>query len=163
MIPENNIANIKPTKLTTFMKMAEAASEQSHDAETKVGGVLVKKDFNSVIMTGYNGFAYGAEDELLPNTRPDKYDFIIHSEQNILMQCARQGISTDNCYLVCTLTPCSVCLRLLRQAGVTTVYAKEKYKDFDSLLNRRDIEVTYEITPEGYYKIEYSPRRNKSI
>ena len=58
---------IRPSKLATYMAMADVAARRSHDAETQVGSVLVKADSGAVIATGCNGFVRGAPDRLLPN------------------------------------------------------------------------------------------------
>lgn len=131
------------------MAMAETAASRSHDAETKVGSVLVKADTGAIIATGCNGFVRGADDAALPSTRPEKYDYIVHSEMNLIANCARHGISTENCFVVCTLTPCKVCMRMLWQCGISRVVAKSKYRDFDDILAMRDIAV--DLTPENEY------------
>jgi dCMP deaminase len=138
------------------MAMAEAAAERSHDAETKVGAVLVKNDTGAVVATGYNGFVRGAPDEELPNTRPEKYPYMQHAERNIVANCARHGISMDNCKLVCTLSPCIDCMRLLWQCGVTHIVIKDVYRDMDNILNMKDITViTREDPSDGYLHLIY--------
>ena len=135
--------------------MAEIAALGSHDAETQVGSVLVNLQTNTVISTGFNGFVSGAPDDDLPDTRPDKYEYIQHSEQNLITHCALLGISTRNCMVVCTHSPCKNCMRLLWQAGIKTVIAKNLYKDFEEITNMKDLSVSSEITEEGYYKLIY--------
>lgn len=134
--------------------MADVAASRSHDSETKVGSVLVKSDTGAIIATGCNGFVRGASDVLLPSTRPDKYDYIVHSEMNLIANCARHGISTENCFVVCTLTPCKICMRLLWQCGINRVIAKAKYRDFDNILAMRDIAVS-STDSDGYIDLRY--------
>jgi dCMP deaminase len=140
---------MKPSKIETYMMMAEAASQRSHDSETKVGSVLIKESTGAILATGCNGFVRGADDDSLPSTRPDKYDYIVHSEMNLIANCARHGISMENCFVVCTMTPCKVCMRLLWQSGVTRVVAKTRYRDFDDILAMRDLKI--DIRNEGQY------------
>jgi dCMP deaminase len=146
----------RPSKLATHMATAEAIAERSHDAETQVGAVLVKMDTETVIAQCYNGFVRGAPDEELPNTRPDKYEYMCHAEQNLITHCARQGISMENTYVVCTHSPCKVCMRMLWNAGVKKVVVKQKYKDFHEILEMRDLKVV-EVgeTPEGFAELRY--------
>lgn len=139
------------------MNIAEVVAMRSHDAETKVGSVLVKESSGAVIATGCNGFVRAAPDNLLPNTRPEKYAVIIHSEQNLILNCAHHGVSMEGAFVVCTLTPCTACTRNLYQVGVTKVYAKAKYKDFDQILKMPDIKVTESLTQEGFVELLYSP------
>jgi dCMP deaminase len=140
------------------MDMASTASERSHDSETKVGAVLVHNDNGAVIATGFNGFVRQADDSELPTTRPGKYEFIVHSEENLIYNCARLGISMNNCTLVCTLSPCRKCMRALWQCGITTVIAKEKYRDFDEVLAMKDIGITEETMEEGFVRLTYVPK-----
>lgn len=142
-------------KLENYMKRAEVVSELSPDSETKVGAILVSKDSGAVMASGYNGFIRGANDGTLPTTRPAKYEHIVHAEQNLLANCARHGIRTDGSFVVCTLSPCKHCLRLLWQAGVDTIYFREFYKDFQC--NIDNIEIRMSILHVGdFFKIVLS-------
>ncbi len=149
---------MRPTKIKNYMDIAEAVSQRSHDAETKVGSLLVNNANGAIIATGFNGFARKVDDSKLPTTRPEKYRFIVHSEMNLIANCAKNGISMDNCTLYCTLTPCESCMRMLWQCGITDVIARERYRDFDKVLNMEDIGVLEETTPEGYVKLTYRPK-----
>lgn len=145
---------MRPSKTQFYMAMAETAASRSHDSETRVGSILVKADTGAIIATGCNGFVRGAGDELLPSTRPSKYDYIVHSEMNLIANCARHGISTENCFVVCTLTPCKVCMRMLWQCGINRVVAKAKYRDFDDILAMRDIAIS-STDADGYIDLRY--------
>jgi len=146
---------MRPSKFQTYMEVAEAVKKRSHDSETQVGAVLINNKSGAIIATGANGFVRGANDSILPTTRPDKYLYMIHAETNLICNCARHAISTDNCTLVCTMSPCVNCMRQLFQAGVTTVIAKELYKDFNDILAMKDLTVTVSSTPEGFWLLEY--------
>lgn len=149
---------MRPSKLSFYMAMAETAASRSHDLETKVGSVLVKTDTGAIIATGCNGFVRGADDEKLPGKRPDKYDYIVHSEMNLIANCARHGISTENCFVVCTMTPCKVCMRMLWQCGISRVVAKNKYRDFDSILTMGDLSMSIKEV-DGLIDLEYGGGR----
>ncbi len=137
------------------MELAETIAKRSHDAETKVGAVLINNTSGAIIATGYNGFVRGADDSLLPNTRPDKYEYILHAEQNLIANSARHGISMDNCSLVCTLSPCKLCMRLLLNCGITKVIAKDLYKDFNDILQMQDIKVEATKEADGFWHLTY--------
>jgi len=147
---------MRQSKYKNLMEIAEIVSKRSHDAETQVGAVLVSNKTGAILATGFNGFVRGAKDELLPNTRPDKYQYILHAEKNLILNCARHGISMDDCMLVCTHSPCSACLRDLFQVGITKVLIKEKYKDFEKLKEMKDIDVFAESTEEQYFLLTYT-------
>jgi dCMP deaminase len=146
---------VRQGKLENYMEQASVAAKRSPDAETQVGSVLVKNVSGAVVATGFNGFVRGAPDHVLPATRPEKYEFMMHSEENIIYNCCKEGISTNNCTLVCTLTPCVRCTRALWQCGITNIIAKQKYRGFDEILVLRDIKVIEETTAEGFIKLTY--------
>lgn len=146
---------IRESRLQNFMSLAEAIAQRSHDSETKVGSVLVKALNNTLVSTGYNGFIPGAPDHVLPTTRPEKYEYIQHSELNLISNCSKNGISTEGCYVVCTLSPCVNCTRLLVSAGIRKVVTKQLYKDFNQVMSMKDLNVSYRQDEYGYYHISY--------
>ena len=147
--------NTRPSKNQNFMNMAEIVALRSHDAETKVGSLLISNRTGAILGSGYNGFAHGVDDESLPNTRPDKYDYMIHSETNLLCNLAKHGVSTNDSTLYCTMSPCLNCMRMLYQSGITKVICKEKYRDFDKILAMKDLKIDEEMTPEGFFILKY--------
>lgn len=144
---------MRPSKEKYWMSIAEASSVRSQDAETKVGGILIKNDTGMVIATGHNGFVRGAPDDKLPVIRPEKYKFMVHAEENLIAHAARNGISVDNCTLIITLSPCQKCLRLMWQAGITQVICRDLYKDHT--IDLPDLDIIQEQTPDGFYRLTY--------
>jgi len=147
---------MRPSKLQIAMMTAKNIALLSHDSETKVGSILLDQNTMTIISTGYNGFVRKAPDDKLPTTRPDKYKYMMHSEENLLTNCLRNGISTNNCIVVCTLTPCSRCMRLLWQSGITKVICESKYRDFNDLLKMEDLSISESTSKEGFIVLEYS-------
>lgn len=147
---------MRPSKIKNYMDMAEIVAERSHDAETKVGAVLINNKSGAIMATGFNGFVRGAPDGVLPTTRPDKYEYILHAEQNMIANCARHGISMEDCSLICTMSPCKVCMRMLVNCGITRVVVKELYRDFQDILNMKDIGLSLKETQDGFHEITYS-------
>lgn len=152
----------RPSKLSNWMKQAEVVSERSHDAETKVGAILINNESGAVIAQGYNGFVRGANDLTLPRKRPEKYPYMVHAEQNLMANCARHGISMENTTLVITLSPCTVCMRLMWQAGITRVVCRDLYRDVSKILKMKDIHIDISKTKEGLYVLEYSVKAGKN-
>lgn len=126
-------------KLTKYFQVAQAFAEFSPDQETKVGSILINKKSGAVLSSGYNGFVRGADDDKLPTTRPDKYDYIVHSETNLIYNAARHGVTTSDCFVVCTLSPCCNCLRAMYQAGIDEIYYRDTYRDFHKNLQMGDL------------------------
>ena len=149
--------SFKYHKIAQFIKIAEAVSEQSPDEETKVGAVLVKNNTNAIVATGFNGYVRKAPDKILPTTRPEKYEYMIHSEANMIYNCARHGISMDDTTLICTHSPCSNCMRALWQCGVTRVACKELYTDHEQNKNLKDIGLAVRKYGQ-YYVLTFEPK-----
>lgn len=105
-----------------FISMAYISSLRSTDGRTRVGCVLVDQN-NTILTTAYNGFLRDIDDKILPNyTNPDKYKYILHSEENAISNCARTGKSTNGCKAYLTGPPCHRCYQLLYQAGCDIIY-----------------------------------------
>lgn len=143
----------RSSKEQYWMGIAEAVSMRSQDEETKVGAILVKNDTGMIVACGHNGFVRGAPDDILPTTRPEKYKYMVHAEENLLAHTSRNGISINNCTLIITLSPCQRCLRLMWQAGITEVICRDIYRDHT--IDLLDLNITQEITPEGYHRLKY--------
>lgn len=128
-------------KLEYYHERALVVSKLSPDTSTKVGAILIHSESGAVIAEGFNGFIRGAPDSELPVTRPEKYDYIIHAETNLLCNAVRHGISTNRCYVFCTISPCIKCMRMLYQAGINCVYVKGFYSDFEQGSSMKDLTV----------------------
>lgn len=150
---------MKNNKLALYIKRALVTAESSPDAETKVGAILISKSTGSVISEGYNGFVRGANDDALPKTRPAKYDYVIHAEQNLIYNAARNGVRTDACFLVSTHSPCVQCARALYQAGIDEVYFRNYYPGTDQIKNLGDLKLQYTTLGE-VTKIVISPNED---
>jgi len=148
---------MKLKKVENYYKQALAVAENSPDAETQVGAILINSKTGAVLGSGFNGFVRKANDANLPKTRPDKYPYMVHAETNMIYNCARHGISTDECFVFSTLSPCVNCCRALYQSGITTVIFKDKYRDFDTQAKMLDL--TWTLTPLGEFTVmELKPR-----
>jgi dCMP deaminase len=117
----------RPDWDTYFLDIAEAVSKRSHDADTHVGCVIVSPE-HRIVSTGYNGFAPGMPDGKLPNTRPDKYPFMVHAEANAIAT-AQHDLRGCTCY--CLFTPCNDCAKLLLAAGIKRVVCRMAYWNSD--------------------------------
>ncbi len=125
-----------------FMSMAIMAATRSKDVQTQFGTVLVKN--KKIIGTGYNSFPRDMPDDTLPNTRPDKYPWVIHSEVNALY-----NVIDDPYGAICYTNghPCLECLKALYQNGITDyvilnqrAVMTKKYSEYESKVYRQLIE-----------------------
>lgn len=158
----------RPNKFKYYMDIAKQVATRSHDDETKVGMILVKRDSGAIIATGYNGFVRGANDAVLPTKRPDKYPYMLHAEDNIICHCAKHGISTQDCFAVCPISPCAACARRLWQCGIDEVIIEAFHPTFNDVKLMKDLEVTITnirvddygvgIDKHYYHRLRISPR-----
>ncbi|MEZ7892227.1 MAG: dCMP deaminase family protein [Candidatus Wallbacteria bacterium] len=115
-----------------FMNIARMVAESNTSCiRRQFGAVLVRSD-KSIISTGYNGapsgvkscgdrgYCYRDRNNIESGTRHEAC-YAVHAEQNALLFAAKHGTPTDNSICYVTARPCSVCLRLLVQAGVKEI------------------------------------------
>lgn len=140
-------------------------SKRSPDAQTQCGCVVVAKD-NTVLSAGYNGFIRAKHTDDLPNVRPDKYPFFLHSELNAILNACRNGKSLLGSTIYVSGKPCLHCLQCIFHTGIKRViytdYSNPKMttKDLDDYNWIMDIlhweDFTIEFIPkeqlEGYLK-----------
>jgi deoxycytidylate deaminase len=139
------------------MGLAFAVAQRSEDPSIKHGCVLVSKKHNIILGTGYNGLIPGlTPDDVDIITRPRKYDWMRHAEENALkntsqpIQFVEGGVKA---YV--TGKPCSTkpgCLQLLVSCGIKDIYVakrrgflvhnEEIQRDFDLIVAKMGINVT---------------------
>lgn len=138
-----------------FMLQALSVRLRSHDESTRHGCVIVGPD-GQVLAQGYNGFPIGCPDHLMPQTRPEKYSCILHSEENAFLNC---NVCLKNCTLYVSGHPCTNCFARSIQKGITRIlYGPVKckgdnYQDLESnslikLMNQNRIKIE-EWAPEN--------------
>ena len=121
-----------------FMEIAEIVKTRSTCLRRQVGAVIVKE--NRIITTGYNGAPSGLKHctEIggcerarlnIPSGQRHELCRALHAEQNAIIQAAKLGVSIDGATLYCTHQPCSVCARMIINAGIKRVVYQEGYPD----------------------------------
>ena len=152
-----------------MMETAKIWSKQSYCKRLQVGAVLSKD--GRILVTGYNGTITKTknicEDTLFKckmcglESKKDfskcsncnielvekiltTSDFVLHAEQNIITFSAKNGISTENCTLYITHSPCKQCSKLIAQSGITRVVYESEYRDRDGIEFLKDVGVEVE-------------------
>ena len=127
-----------------FMKMARLiASWTSCYAPGRAIGAVIVKD-KRIMTTGYNGAPAGMKTCVekgeclrrnlgIPSGTRAEVCYACHAEQNAILQAAKLGISIDGATLYCTHQPCSVCAKMIINAGIRRVMYREGYPDEFSL------------------------------
>jgi dCMP deaminase len=127
----------RPDWDTYFMDMARLASRRSSCLRRAVGAVLVKD--RRMLATGYNGVPSGMahcdvvgclRDRMnVPSGERHELCRGLHAEQNAIIQAAFHGVSIRDADLYCTNLPCTICAKMLINAGVRRIVFLEGYRD----------------------------------
>ena len=128
---------MRPSWDEYFMQLTEVVKTRSTCLRRQVGAVLVKD--NRVLATGYNGAPKGVphceevgclrEQEHVPSGQRHELCRGLHAEQNAIIQAAVYGVSTPGSTIYITHQPCSLCARMLINAGVVRVVYQGDYPD----------------------------------
>ncbi len=120
-----------------FMSMADLAASRATCIRRKVGAVLDKN--RRVISTGYNGTPAGhphCQDigclrEHLNVQSGERHELCrgVHAEQNAIIQAAVHGIPVSGSSIYCTSKPCSICAKMIVNAGILNVVYRDDYND----------------------------------
>ncbi len=119
------------------MDIARLVSRRSTCMRRRVGAVLVKD--KRILASGYNGAPTGLthcesvgclrEEKGIPSGQRHELCRGLHAEQNAIIQAAYHGISIAGSTLFCTTLPCSICFKMLVNAGIHEVVYEEGYPD----------------------------------
>ncbi len=119
------------------MDIARLVARRSTCLRRAVGAILVKE--KRILSTGYNGapsgIAHCAETGCLRKSMSvpsgERHELCrgIHAEQNAIIQAAYHGVSLKGATLFCTNLPCSICAKMIINAGIRTLYYASGYTD----------------------------------
>lgn len=128
---------MRPTWDSYFMEITKLVASRSSCLRRKVGAVLVKD--KRILATGYNGAPAGMKHceevgclrEKLHVPSGERHELCrgLHAEQNAIIQAARQGTEIVGSTLYCTTAPCSLCAKMLINAGVVRIVYEGSYPD----------------------------------
>ena len=145
-------ADKRPSWETYFMDIAFLVAKRSTCRRRAVGSVIVKN--RRILSTGYNGAPSGIrhcievgclrEELKVPSGQCHELCRGIHAEQNAIIQAAFHGVSIKDSTLFCTNLPCSICAKMIINAGKTRIYYDSGYSDkmSEEMLKEANIQVT---------------------
>lgn len=120
-----------------FMEVASVVAMRSTCIRRNIGALIVKD--KRILATGYNGAPSGLPHctevgclrEALGVPSGERHEICrgLHAEQNALIQAARYGIAVEGSSLYCTTEPCSLCAKMLINAGIRRIVFREEYPD----------------------------------
>ena len=121
-----------------FMEFARLTAKRSTCLRSQVGAVIVKD--KHIIATGYNGAPRGLKhcDELggclrqqlnVPSGERHELCRALHAEQNAIIQAATLGQSIEGASIYITHQPCSICSKMIINAGIKRIVVDQGYPD----------------------------------
>ena len=119
------------------MQIVEIVKTRSTCLRRQVGALVVRD--KRILATGYNGAPTGCKhcaeigclrDKLnIPSGQRQELCRASHAEQNAIAQAAYSGTSIKGGTLYITHQPCSICAKMIINAGIVKVVFKGDYPD----------------------------------
>ncbi len=136
-------------KINYYLDIAETVSERCTCLRKHYGAIIVKND--SILSTGYVGAPRGRKNcsdlgrcirEELHIPRGERYEFCrsVHAEANAIIAAPRSEMLGATLYMACRdaktgelvagTSSCSMCKRLIINAGIETVVVRDTREDY---------------------------------
>ncbi len=136
-------------KANYYLDIAQTVSSRSTCLRKKYGVVIVKND--EIISTGYNGAPRGQDNcsdlefclrKKMKIPSGERYELCrsVHAEANGIISASRRDLQDSTLYMACVnplteeliskSTSCSMCRRLIINAGIRYVVIRETKEDF---------------------------------
>ena len=120
-----------------FLRITREVAQRSTCLRRQVGALLVMD--KHILTTGYNGAPSGLQHcleigclrEQLKVSPGERHELCrgLHAEMNALLQAANYGIKISGATLYSTTYPCSLCAKMLINAGITRIVTLTDYPD----------------------------------
>lgn len=120
-----------------FFEIARQVATRSTCLRRQVGAIIVKD--KHILATGYNGAPAGVvhclevgclrEQLGVPSGERHELSRALHAEQNAIVQAAHHGVQINGASIYCTHQPCSLCAKMIINAGIVEVFFDEGYPD----------------------------------
>ena len=127
----------RPSWDSYSMESARLLEKNSTCVRRQVGAVFVKD--GRIPATGYNGASKPhpqcldigclREQKNVPSVERHELCRDSHGEQNAIIQAAKSGVNIEEAVLYCTHHPCSLCVKMIMNASIHTVYYLDGYPD----------------------------------
>jgi dCMP deaminase len=136
---DNNMTEprYRPSWDAYFMDITFLVAKRSTCLRRAVGSLVVKN--KRILSTGYNGAPTGIRHcnetgclrQAMNVASGERHELCrgIHAEQNAIIQAAYHGVSIKGATLFCTNLPCSICAKMIINAGITAIRYHSGYAD----------------------------------
>ncbi len=159
----------RKSKDVYFSEIADLVSSRSTCLRNQVGAVIVKD--SQILSTGYNGAPKGLPHcsevgclrEQLGVKSGERHELCrgLHAEQNAIIQAAYHGVSVRGAKIYCTTKPCSICTKMIINAGIQEIIYIEEYDDSlaDQLLKESSLTMR-QVSIQRVYGINGTKTKN---
>lgn len=144
-----------------FMGVAHAVKARSNCIRRQVGAIMVRD--KQIVSTGYNGTPRGirncdeggcercnASEEQYPRGKDLDKCACCHAEENAITQAALHGMRTETATLYTTNVPCTICAKMIINAGIKMVVVGGNYPDDLGRKLLKEAEVGLQVLKEKY-------------
>jgi dCMP deaminase len=150
----------RKSKDVYFSEIADLVSSRSTCLRDQVGAVVVKE--SQILSTGYNGAPKGLPHcsevgclrEQMGVKSGERHELCrgLHAEQNAIIQAAYHGVSVRGAKMYCTTKPCSICTKMIINAGIVEIIYIDEYEDAlaSQLLKESGLSVRQVVIPRMY-------------
>lgn len=115
----------RPSWSEYFKELVTLTASRSSCEKLHVGCLFIKN--NRIIAQGYNGYIAGCKHQMIEK---DNHNIAtIHAEQNTITDCAKRGVSSNDCIAYITHYPCYNCMKLLVSCGISEINYIHDYKN----------------------------------
>ena len=133
------------------MQIVDLVKTRSTCLRRQVGALIVKD--KRILASGYNGAPSGVahcaevgclrQQLNIPSGERHELCRAIHAEQNAIVQAAYSGTSVNGSTMYVSLQPCSLCAKLMINAGIKKLVFRGNYPDelALSMLNEAGVEL----------------------
>lgn len=132
---------MKEKYLQAYMDMTLRFAETSEAQRLKVAAMLVKR--GSILSIGINGTYPGWETNDCEDETGQTAWYTRHAEQACLDRMLHSNETTDSSIMLVTHAPCKMCSLRIKEAGISSVFYRNDYRDFSGVeyLQQSGVEV----------------------
>ncbi len=138
-----------------FMEIARAVATRA-TCDRGRSGCVISRD-KQILVTGYVGAPKGLPHcdevghQMKSTTHEDGHMTqhcvrTTHAEQNAIVQAAKLGVAIDEATLYCKMTPCTVCAKMIINAGVKRIVCEKRYhagQESEDMFRQVGLELDY--------------------
>jgi dCMP deaminase len=118
--------------IITFSEILKIFEKRSSCIRLQVAALIIKD--GRIISTGWNGVPSGnvhCKDYFKDKSIEKHHEFSelyeIHAEANAISFAAKNGISTKGSSLMCSISPCSNCAKIIIASGIKEIFYLNEY------------------------------------